>query len=164
MQNKVESPQPLTLPPQDGGWRQTLWSFLATLMFGAIVVALAIYTVPTLVSDWQVRETAVPVAGGRVTQGSCSSKLFINICDATLSARTKTGDVSRSVNYIFVDVHSGSYSLIVLADPAHPELLTADIAIEKLWNRTITLLVIGGILLALALAPFVGLVRRLRRS
>lgn len=162
MQNNVESPQPLTLPPQEGDWRQTLWALLGTLMFGAMLVAMAIYTVPNLVSDWRIRDTAAPVAGGRVTEGSCSSKLVLNICDATLSVQTKSGPVSRGVNYIFTDMHSGSYSVTVLADPTHPELPTTDMAIEKLWNRTITLLIGGSILLALTLTPIIGIVRRLR--
>jgi hypothetical protein len=163
MQPQAESPRPLTLPPQGDDWRHTLWGLLGTVMFGAMLVAIGIYTVPGLVSDWQIRGTAQPVAGGRVTEGSCSSKLVLNICDATLSLQTKSGPVSRDVNYIFTDVHSGSYSVTVVADPAHPELATTDMALEKLWNRTVTLLVGGGILLALTIAPIIGIIRRLRR-
>lgn len=163
MQPEAESPRPLTLPPQGSDWRQTLWALLGTLIFGAMLVAVAIYTVPNLVNDWRIRDTAQPVAGGRVTEGSCSSKLLLNICDATLSVQTKSGAVSRDVNYIFTDMHSGSYNVTVVADPAHPELPSTDMALEKLWNRTITLLIGGGILLALTLAPIIGLIRRLLR-
>ncbi|MFT8246212.1 hypothetical protein [Roseomonas sp. BN140053] len=162
MQSQTEPPRQLSLPPQDGGWRGTLFALLGTLMFGAMLVAIAVYTVPNLVSDWQVRGTAQPMADGRVTEGKCSSRLVLNICDATLSVRTKTGVVSRDVNYIFTDIHSGDYSVTVLADPARPELATTDMALDKLWNRSITLLVGGGILLALTVAPVIGLIRRLR--
>jgi hypothetical protein len=163
MQQQTLPSPPQTLPPQDGGWAGTLWGLLGTLMFGAMLVAIAIYTVPSLVSDWRVRETAQPVADGRVTEGSCSSKLVLNICDATLSLRTKSGTVSRDVNLIFTDVHSGDYTITVLADPAHPEWATTDLAIDKLWNRTITLLIGGGILLALTVAPIINIIRRLRQ-
>ncbi|SHJ89548.1 hypothetical protein SAMN02745194_03662 [Roseomonas rosea] len=162
MQPQAESPRPLTLPPQGDHWRHRLWGLLGTVMFGAMLIAIGIYTVPGLVSDWRIRGTAEPVAGGRVTEGSCSSKLVLTICDATLSLQTKSGPVSRDVNYIFTDVHSGSYSVTVVADPAHPEPATTDMALEKLWNRTITLLVGGGILLALTMAPIIGIIRRLR--
>lgn len=162
MQPAASPSQPLALPPKEADWRQTLWALLGTLMFGAMLVAIAIYTVPNLVSDWRIHGTAQPVAGGRVTEGSCSSKLILNICDATLSVLTKSGPVSRDVNYIFTDLHSGNYTVTVLADPAHPELPTTDMAIGKLWNRTITLLVGGGILLALTVAPIIGMIRRLR--
>lgn len=163
MQNNTEPNQPLALPPPEADWRQTLWAVLGALMFGAMLAAMAVYTVPNLISDWRIRDTAAPVAGGRVTDGSCSSKLVLNICDATLSVQTKSGPVSRDVNYVFTDVHSGSYSVTVLADPAHPELPTTDMAMEKLWNRTVTLLVGGGILLVFTIAPIIGLIRRFRR-
>ena len=162
MQTRAEPQQQLTLPPDDGGWRGTLFALLGTLIFGAMLVAIAIYTVPNLVSDWQVRGTAQPAASGRVTEGSCSSRLMLNICDATLTVMTKSGTVSRDVNYIFADIHSGNYSVNVVADPARPELVTTDMALDKLWNRTITLLIGGGILLAMTIAPIIGLIRRLR--
>jgi hypothetical protein len=162
MQTQTEPPRQLTLPPQGGGWRETFFSLLGTVMFGAMLVALSIYTVPNLVTDWQVRGAAEPVADGRVTEGSCSSRLMLNICDATLSIATKSGRVSRDVNYIFADVHSGDYTVTVLADPAHPELATTDMALNMIWNRTITLLIGGGILLALTVAPIIALFRKMR--
>jgi len=163
MQPQTESTQPLTLPPPDSGWKQTFWSLLGTVMFGAMLVAMSIYTVPNLVSDWRIRDTARPVAGGRVSDGSCHSKLVLNICDATLAVQTKSGVVSRDVNYIFTDVHVGDYNVTVLADPMHPELATTDMALDKLWNRILTLFVGGGILLALTVAPIIALIKRLRR-
>jgi hypothetical protein len=163
MQPNTETPRQLTLPPQNGGWKQTFWSLLGTLMFGAILVALSIYTLPNLISDWRIRDTAQPVASGRVTEGSCSTKIVLSLCDATLSVQTKSRTVLHQVNYIFMDMHSGDYSVTVLADPEHPELATTDMALEKLWNRTITLLVGGAILLAMTLAPIIALFRRLMR-
>ncbi|MBP0494322.1 hypothetical protein [Roseomonas indoligenes] len=162
MQTQTEPPRQLTLPPATGGWRETFFSLLGTVMFGAMLVALSIYTVPNLVTDWQVRSTAEPVADGRVTEGSCSSRLMLNICDATLSIMTKSGRVSRDVNYIFADVHSGNYTVTVLSDPARPELATTDMALNMLWNRTITLLIGGGILLALTVTPIIALFRKMR--
>jgi len=153
---------PLTLPPRETGRRETFFALLGTLIFGAMLVALSIYTVPNLVSDWRVRGNAQPVASGRVTDGSCSSKLFLNICDATLSVQTKSGVMSRDVNYIFSDFHTGSYTVTVLADPEHPELPTTDMALDKIWNRTITLLIGGGILLAMTVAPVIAFFRKLR--
>ena len=164
MPGTTEPSPSLTLPPQDGGWKGTLLGLLGTLMFGAMLVAMGIYTVPSLVSDWRIRDTARPVAGGRVSEGSCSSKLVLNICDATLSVATKSGAVSRSVNYVFTDVHFGTYTVTVVADPMRPELPTTDMALERLWNRTITLLIGAAFLLTFTLLPIVGLVRRLRHG
>jgi Zn-dependent protease with chaperone function len=151
------------LPPRQGGWQQTLWALLGSAMFGAILVALSLYTLPNLISDWRIRDTARPVGNSRVTDGSCTTKLVLNICDATLSVQTKSRTVTHNVNYIFMDAHSGDYSVAVLADPEHPELATTDMALEKLWNRTITLLIGSAILLAITLAPVIAIIRRLRR-
>jgi hypothetical protein len=162
MQTKAEPDSPAPPPVPAQGWRQTLWSWLGALMFGAILVALSIYTLPNLISDWQVRATAIPFADGRVTEGSCQSKLFVHLCTATLAVRSKSGSFTRDVNYVFADLHTGDYSVSVMADPARPEMLTTDLALDRLWSRTLTLLVGGGLLLALTLAPIVALIRRPR--
>ncbi|MBE9604576.1 hypothetical protein IAI18_06840 [Acetobacteraceae bacterium H6797] len=163
METQAQPTPSLKLPPQEQSWRQTLLSLLGTVMFGAVLVAACIFTLPNLINDWQIRDTAQPVAESRVMSGSCSTKLVFNICDATLAVRTKTGVVTHDVNYVFVDMHTGDYSVEIMADPAHPELSTTDMALDKLWNRTITLLVVGGILLALTITPIIAIIRRLRK-
>ncbi len=94
-----------------------------------------------------------------MSEGKCSSKLVFHICDATLSVATRSGRVSRDVNYVFTSLHFGDYSVTTLADPAHPELATTDMALDELWNRTITLLVVSALLLTFILGT---LVRRWR--
>lgn len=153
-------PSPRLTLPEHRDWRQTFWSILGPIMFGALLAALCIYTLPDLLNDWRIRDSAVPVAQGRVTEGSCSTKLVLNICDATIAVRSGGGIVTHDVNYLFVDMHAGDYSVAVLADPARPELATTDMGLEKLWNRTLTLLVAVGLLLALTLAPILALLRR----
>ncbi|MBU8538545.1 hypothetical protein [Falsiroseomonas tokyonensis] len=160
MQTPAESVSPS--PAETKASHRSVWSWLAALMFGAVLAAAATYTVPNLITDWQVRDTAIPFADGRVAEGRCRAKLFVHHCSATLSAQTKTGRFFREVNYVFFDLHTGDYRVAVMADPARPELLTTDQALEKLWSRTLTLLVGGGLLLALVLAPFVSLVRSRR--
>lgn len=71
---------------------------------------------------------------------------------------------SAPVNYAFTAASAGEYSVTVMADPARPELATTDMALNRLWNRTITLLARGGILLALTIASVVTLIRRLRAA
>lgn len=157
-----EPPERLTLPPANEGWKHTMWVILGALMFGAMLVAAAVWTAPALVSDWQIHNAAQPVADGRVSEGKCNSRLVFHICDVTLSVATNAGRVSRDVNYVFTGFHFGDYSVTVLADPARPELATTDMALDKLWNRTITLLAVSAVLLALTVAPVVALFRRWR--
>jgi hypothetical protein len=46
-----------------------------------------------------------------------------------------------NVNYLFVEVGVVRHTFRALADPAHPSLLTTDVALDRLWNRIITLVV-----------------------
>lgn len=119
------------------------------IMIG-LMVASAIFVAPTLLTDWQIRNTAQPVLASRV-DGSCRSKLFINTCTVNLTGGKIPNVVSRDVTYVFADAHSGDYSVEVMADPQHPEWLTTDMALDKLPSRIITLgafwlLIIAGLI------------------
>lgn len=158
----VDNTARLRLPPADRGWKHTFWVIAGILMFGGMLVAMAVYTAPALMSDWQIRNSAQPIDQAQVTDGRCSAKLVFHICNATLAVRTSSGDVSRRVNYIFTGMNVGSYSVHVMADPAQPGLATTDMALDKLWNRTITLLVVAGCLLGFTLLPVAALLRNRR--
>ena len=153
---------PLRLPPAHQGWKHTLLVVLGILMFGGMLAAACIFTAPALVSDWQIHAAAQPVAGARVTDGKCDTTLIFNICDVTLVVPNGTGRATRRVNYVFTGVHFGDYQARVVADPARPGLPTTDMALDRLWNRTLTLAIVSAILLALTLLPLAALVRRRR--
>lgn len=164
MTSSLGRSEPLRLPPADRGWKHTLWVVVGVLMFGTMLAAAGIYTAPALVSDWQVRDAARPVPDARVTDGKCSAKIVFHVCDVTLDVRTPSGTVSRRINYVFTGVHVGDYSVRVLADPARPDLATTDMALDRLWNRTITLAAIVALLLALTVLPLVAMVRNRRTA
>lgn len=158
-----QSNSTLRLPPADRGWRQTMWVILGALMFAGFLVAALVYTTPVLVSDWRVREAARPLDGAEVVKGRCSTKLVLTICDATLRAQGPGGPVTREVNYAFTGLHMGDYSVRALTDPAHPELVTTDLGLDRLWNRTITLALGAALLLSLSVLPLAALLKN-RRS
>ena len=133
-------------------------------MFAAALVGVSVYTAPDLVADWRIHAAARPVPGGRVDKGSCSSNLVFNICDGTLTVPTAAGPVTRSVNFIFTGLHVGDYTVQVVGDPAHPELPTTDMALDRLWNRTITLLAAIVVLLGLTILPLVAVLKRARQA
>lgn len=160
----VERAEPLRLPPQRHGWMATFWVLFGVVALGAMLAACAIYTAPALISDWQVRETSVPVAEARISDGKCSSKIAIHICDLTLTLRRPTGAVTRRVNYVFAGLHVGDFSAGPMADPARPDLITTDLGLERLWNRTITLVVIMGALAAAIFGALLSLVRNRRAA
>lgn len=104
------------------------------------------------------------MSNARVSEGKCSSKIVINICDATLSLRTAETTVLRRVNHVFAGVHLGEDGIRVMADPARPDLLTTDLGLDRLWNRTITLLVLGLALGVTIVAALAGTIRNRRAT
>ena len=154
---------PLRLPPERMGWGAIFWVLFGVVLLGGILAASAIYTAPVVISDWQVRETAQPVPSARVSEGKCSAKLILHICDATLTLRIPQGSVTRRVNYVFTGLHAGDYGVGVMADPAQPERVTTDLGLDRLWNRTITLLVLAGAIMACIYGALRSLIRN-RRS
>ncbi|WP_458097159.1 hypothetical protein [Roseomonas sp. WA12] len=161
MSSVTQPTPPLTLPPQGGGKRETFWSLVGVVVCAALLGAMMIFMVPGIATDWQVKDTAQPVADGRVTKGRCSTRLVITTCDATLSLLSKSGPITREVDMLFLGV-GGDYTVSVLADPARPELVTTNLGLDRLWNRTLTALVAAGLLLIGVVTPIIGLLRRRR--
>lgn len=136
---------------------------LTLLMFAGILVFSLAVIAPVLVTDWRVRDTAVQIDGAHLTDGRCHSKLFIVDCDVTLSAPAGRGAVvTRGVHYDFASFNGGDYTARVVGDPRRPEWLTTDLALERFWNRALTLLVECGFLAAIVLASVAGLVKAWR--
>ncbi|KQP64002.1 hypothetical protein [Methylobacterium sp. Leaf112] len=152
----------LRLPPPRQGWGNIFWTLFGLVALGALLVACAVYTAPPVVTDWQIRDTARPVAAARVSDGKCSTKIVLHLCDMTLTLPTPSGPVVRRINTVFTGVHAGDYSVRVMADPARPDLVTTDLALDRLWNRTVTLLVIAGALAAIIVAALAAMVRNRR--
>ncbi len=155
-------PDALRLPPRGHGWINTFWVLFGVAALGAILVACAVYTAPAVISDWQVRAAAKAAPDARVSEGKCSAKLVIHICDATLALRTPTGTVTRRVNYVFSGFHAGDYRVGVMADPARPDLVTTDLGLDRLWNRTLTLLAGAGAIAACIVGALLSLIRNRR--
>ena len=162
MPDQLSPNQRLTLPPRNRGWGHQVKLLLGVAMFAAMLVGLAVYTAPDLLTDWQVHAAARPVPNAEVVKGSCSANLVFNICDATLTVPTPFGPITRSVNYVFTGLHLGDYTVTVVGDPAHPELPTTDMALDRLWNRSITLLVGIVLMLALTVLPLYAMAKRAR--
>ena len=155
---------PMRLAQVSRGPGQTILVVLSILMFGAMLAGAVAYTAPALVSDWQVRDSARPIAGAQVTEGRCSAQLVFEICNATLLVPTASGTVARRLTFAFTGVTVGSRGVRVLADPTRLALATTDMALERLWNRTVTLTCITLLLLALTVLPAIALARNRRRA
>ncbi len=131
---------PQRLPPRRPTLRQRIMGPVGVVLFLACLVGLVVYTAPVLLSDWTVQAAARPVAGGHIEDGSCTTNIVFAICDMRLRAAMPAGVVTRSVNYVFIDLGLGDIRAQVMADPAHADLLTTDLGLDRLWNRTFTFL------------------------
>lgn len=134
------------------------------LVFGALVVFAFGWVGPDIATDGLVRGAAVPVRGGAITDGKCSINLYLDWCDATLSAPAGVGTVSRRVHYVFVSKLDKFYAEVV-ADPQHPQWLTTDLGLDYFWNRIASLTLLLAAVTALFLHEMkpVTRVSRLRR-
>ncbi|EIZ82099.1 transmembrane protein [Methylobacterium sp. GXF4] len=148
--------EPLRLPPQGNGWRGALRALIGFVALGGLLVACLVHTTPTLLTDWQVHARARAVPNAQVSAGTCKTTVIVHVCDVTVSLRTPTATVTRQVNYLFTGLHVGDYSIAVMADPERPDLVTTDLGLDQLWNRTITVLAIvlglAGIIVAAGFA------------
>ncbi len=138
--------RPLSVSAPISTWRNWL--------FGLILLALpvglgwwaAASLGPSILTDLQLKGSAVPVQGS--VQGRCSSRYgLLQTCDMTVTAgRAKDGQPLRQgLEYFFVDPHVGNYTVQVMADPGRPGLLTTDMGLDNLTSRMATLAVAAGL-------------------
>ncbi|RJF87170.1 hypothetical protein D3874_09140 [Oleomonas cavernae] len=132
--------RPLTARPPGTGLASSLWSILvAVLVLGGFVV-ITVPPIPDLLADWSIRKTAQPSPNSQIAEGECKTHLVLVTCNATLTLyRPGQPKLEHETTIYFVDLHTGDYSAMVMADPARPEYLTTDLALETFWNRAITL-------------------------
>jgi len=160
-------PQPtpsLRLPPRRQSRSAILWSLVGVVALGAMLVACAVYTAPVLISDWQIRDTARPVTEARISDGKCNSKIVIHVCNLTLTLRQPAGTVTRRVNYVFSGLHLGDFSAGAMGDPAQPDRITTTLGLDRLWNRTLTLVVVMIAFATIIVGALVALLRNWRAS
>lgn len=148
--------RPLTAHPPGFGPGSHIWPILGGLFLLAGFLFLTVMPIPDLVADWSIRNTAQPMPFGEIEDGRCSTRLVLVICSGTLVLqRPGLPEIRQEVSDYFVDLHFGDYTAQVMADPARPEHLTTDLALDKFWNRALTL----GISIPLFTAVFVSMIR-----
>ncbi|MGE7155977.1 hypothetical protein ACQKJ1_19810 [Methylorubrum rhodesianum] len=123
---------------------------VALVALSSVSIMAVIYILPELIADWRIRDTAVLMFEGRMSEGTCSVGLAVHICRATLDLETSSGTITRQVRYVFVGTPVGDYIVYVMADPSHLELMTTDLGLDQLRSRTatclfLTLIAAGGL-------------------
>lgn len=140
----------LGVRPPGMGIFSDFWSVVFALFVSAGCLLLVTFPIPALVDDFPIRASAQPLPGATIKHGSCSTSLVLVSCDATLAlARRGQPPLERTLHYFFVDFHDGDYTARVVADPGRPEVITTDLALDKMWNRVTTMVVIGPFFVAI---------------
>lgn len=142
--------RPLAVKPGRGAARGWVLAVLGVLLFGTFLGVVGAQIVPAIRDDLAIRNEAVPTPQVRVNGGRCRSRLALfQDCEVTLTWRGKNGMATRTMHYMFVEPHMGSWSVVPMMDPARPELASTDLGLERLTNRIVT--AIGAALLGLLL-------------
>lgn len=159
------NPASIALPDRPLVVRPPGLRFVGVAVIGVLLAAVALCAVAPigdLVTDLGLASKAMPVAGATV-DGSCSIHAIFTSCDVTLTApRRGAPPLRRKVDYLFVEVGVVHHAFRVLADPARPALLTTDLALDRLWNRVITLVVSAVLSAFVIIAVLLGLGATLR--
>ena len=98
------------------------------------------WQLPGLIRDWRINQNPIVVFDSDVQDGHCTTrKAIFTDCEARLVYAYNGTDYASDVQLMFVDIHSGDYSVDVVISGDKPELATLSIGLEKLWNRSIML-------------------------
>lgn len=152
--------RPLTLKPPISAAKSWFVAVLCLAVAAGLGAFLALAILPDLRDDYAVRDSVKTLRRGDIVSGRCTTKIVVTHCGVTLVDRDARQ--TRSVNYLFVDMHAGDYSTEVVADPARPALLTTDLGLEKLPNRAIVAAALALIVLAIIIGGLLQLRRVLR--
>ncbi|WP_421994029.1 hypothetical protein [Roseococcus sp.] len=146
--------RPLRVTAPISVWRAWIGGIVGFLLFAGVMVMMSIEVLPVLSSDYRIRETAVSLPKTRVEGGTCRVRFFLlNDCEATLVIPQDRGPaLRRKVGYVFFEPGAGVRNVMPMGDPAHPELTSTDLGLERFVNRVVTYAVLMAAMLALCLA------------
>lgn len=149
-------------PP--GSRARAAWSSVGVLMFGGMLAFVLVFFPPGLVTDWQVRGSALTLRDGTVRGSDCNSSDLLEICSMTIAAPIGTAVVQRRVHYAFVSSQDTPITVHVVADPAHPGWLTTDLGLDVFWDRLAMLVGVTVMLSCLVFGGGWAALRSYRRS
>ncbi len=148
MANPVESvlgafPQrPLKLNAKPAG--TPLGRFLTALVLFAFAGLFVWMTVPGLLEDLEIAKAPTPIREAHI-DGKCSTHFVLVDCDGKIAYRVGGVAYEKSRTIVFLDLHTGDYTVSAVRSATDPSLATVDIALDYMPNRIIlALLLIGG--------------------
>jgi hypothetical protein len=121
--------------------------YWATPIILALAVFIAVWEAPGVARDYLISQNPLVLEGGDVRNGRCTTRRAIfTDCEARLVYSYNGLTYDSTVEVMFVDFHVGDYETGLVISADHPGLATMSLALDKLWNRMITLVLFVGIL------------------
>ncbi len=159
--------RPLRLKPEESGPGKAILFLLFATLAGVLLGGWMWTFVPDIISDHQLAEKAQPLENAGVRDGHCrTSQAILTTCDMTLYQSTKNnGRIERKISLMFIG-SSKTRSVMVVGDPAHPEMMTTDLAIDAVKNRAITVMGIIGLVVVVIfymINQFIRLLAKLKK-
>jgi hypothetical protein len=122
------------------GLKPVLALVLGMAMTACLIVGGAIWTAPPLIIDWHIKDVARIDNRIKVSNVKCQSLVFVfHFCDLAVSVTIGSETATKTINYVFTGPLDRQYAVHALADPDRRDIVTTDFGLQRLWNRTLTL-------------------------
>lgn len=105
---------------------------LVVIILNSIIYSLAY----GIIKDRKLMDNYV-IADNATIDGKCSSKVFLSMCDVTISKNDTVVEVEHS--FYFFDLITDGYDVRTIVQKDDPNNLSVDLAINKMTNRVVTL-------------------------
>jgi len=122
--------------------------FLCVLSGFVLVVMVVHSDAPGIMRDWEISKNPTILRQAKVSNGKCKTRQgFITTCKVGVLFGERGKQKRKQLEFTFVDFHTGDYSVEVIASADKPEMVSLDLAVDKLWNRIIVacLLLLAGL-------------------
>ena len=128
---------------------------LLIVCFGGGITALLLpwfSLLPDLEGDWEIaadaepfepsQQFAAPFRTGSAAQGECGTYGYsLKDCKINVSYRDAKGAArTRKISMMFLDFSSVNYSVGAVRSASNPDLVSVDMAVDRLWSRCFTIL------------------------
>jgi len=132
-----------------------IFRYLGGLMLVGLAAFFGIWQGPGILDDWMIAQDPVVIEDALITDGECSTSrgVFVD-CSAHVSYEVKGKAIEKDIELMFLDFGSGDYAVDVVRSGSQPAKATLSLGLDMLWNRTITVAVIVGLLALFGLALF----------
>ncbi len=110
------------------------------IVFGFVILAMVVISnAPGIMRDWEIAKDPVTLNQARTSNGKCKTRQFVfTDCKVTVVYANAGRSNRQELEFAFFDIHNGDYSVEVIGSRTKPDLVTVDLALDKLWNRIIT--------------------------